>query len=189
MASQSSRAAASIGNGKPEIAHLRIKLFDPGFFRPEGRGFRGRRTPDKGAVAAVTQMENDSVKADTAGDPSYVEKNYADNFSGGSSWGNWETKQSILADMKDNKNNKTNSEVISDLNVRIYGDTAIVTYTSTYDSVYHGEHRARTILSTDIGFARLVCAAARCLWLTILLAKPTVVAERSFPSAPSDLLS
>jgi ketosteroid isomerase-like protein len=94
-------------------------------------------------------MENDSVKGDTAGDPSYVEKNYADNFSGGSSWGNWETKQSILADMKDNKNNKTNSEVISDLNVRIYGDTAIATYKSTYDSLYHGEQRARTILSTD----------------------------------------
>jgi hypothetical protein len=51
--------------------------------------------------------------------------------------------------MKDNKNNKTNSEVISDLNVRIYGETAIATYKSTYDSVYHGEHRARTILSTD----------------------------------------
>ena len=51
--------------------------------------------------------------------------------------------------MKDNKNNQTNSEVISDLNVRIYGDTAIATYKSTYDSGYHGEPRARTILSTD----------------------------------------
>ena len=112
-------------------------------------GKKAGSTPDKSAVAAITQMENDSVKADIAGDPSYVEKNYADNFSGGSSWGNWETKQSILADMKDNKSNKTNSEVISDLNVRIYGDTAIATYQSTYDSVYHGEHRARTILSTD----------------------------------------
>jgi len=28
------------GNGEPEIAHLRIKLFDPSFFRPEGRVFR-----------------------------------------------------------------------------------------------------------------------------------------------------
>ena len=112
-------------------------------------GKKGGSTPDKSTVAAITQMENDSVKADTAGDPSYVEKNYADNFSGGSSWGNWETKQSILADMKDNKKNKNNNEVISDLNVRIYGDTAITTYKSTYDSLYHGEHRARTILSTD----------------------------------------
>src|ERR1700745_2416760 len=117
-------------------------------------GKKASTTTDKNAVATITEMENDSIKADTAGDPSYVEKNYADNFSGGSSWGNWETKQSILADMKDSKNNKTNSEEISDLNVRLYGgDTAIATYKSTYDSMYHGEHRGRTILSTDT-FAR-----------------------------------
>ena len=60
-------------------------------------GKKAVTTTDKNAVATITEMENDSVKADTAGDPSYVEKNYADNFSGGSSWGNWETKQSILA--------------------------------------------------------------------------------------------
>jgi ketosteroid isomerase-like protein len=104
------------------------------------------------ATATITEMENASVTADKAGDSSFIEKNYAENFSGGSSWGNWETKQSILADMKD-KNNKTNSEEISDLKVRLYGDTAIATYRSTYDSMYHGEHRARTILSTDT-FAR-----------------------------------
>ena len=101
------------------------------------------------ATAAITAMENASVTADKAGDSSFVEKNYANNFSGGSSWGNWDTKQSILADMKDSKNNKTNSEEISELNVRLYGETAIATYKSTYDSTYHGEHRARTILSTD----------------------------------------
>lgn len=106
-------------------------------------------TVDAAAIATITEMEIASVEARIAGDPSYVEKNYADNFSGGSSWGNWETKQSILADMKDNKNNETDSEVISDLNVRIYGDTAIAIYKSTYESLYHGEHRARTILSTD----------------------------------------
>ena len=106
-------------------------------------------TVDAAAIATITEMEIASVKADTAGDSSFVEKNYADNFSGGSSWGNWETKQSILANMKDNKNNKTDSEVISDLNVRIYSDTAIATYKSTYDSIYHGVHRERTILSTD----------------------------------------
>jgi len=50
---------------------------------------------------------NASVKADIAGDPSFVEKNCAGNFTGGSSWGSWETKQAILADMNDSKNNKT----------------------------------------------------------------------------------
>jgi ketosteroid isomerase-like protein len=104
---------------------------------------------DAAAVATITQMENASVKADLAGDSSYIQKNYADNFTGGTSWGNWETKQSILADMKDSKSNKTNSEAISEVSVRVYGDTAIATYKSTYDSMYHGEPRARTILSTD----------------------------------------
>jgi ketosteroid isomerase-like protein len=104
---------------------------------------------DAAAVATITQMENSSVKADMAGDSSFVEKNYAENFTGGSSWGSWETKQSILADMKDSKNNKTNSEAISEVSVRVYGDTAIATYKSTYDSLYHGDRRARTILSTD----------------------------------------
>jgi ketosteroid isomerase-like protein len=109
----------------------------------------GNKASDKETVATITEMENASVTADRAGDSSFVEKNYADNFSGGSSWGNWDTKQSILTDMKDSKNNKTNSEEISDLQVRLYGDTAIATYKSTYDSVHHGENRARTILSTD----------------------------------------
>src|SRR5512138_3171563 len=90
-------------------------------------GKKAATTTDKNAVAMITEMENNSVKADMGGDSSFVEKNYADNFSGGSRWGNWKTKQSILADMKDNKNNKTNSEVISELNVRIYGETAIAT--------------------------------------------------------------
>jgi len=122
-------------------------------FTVKAIGKKTGSTPGTDATATITEMENASVKADKAGDSSFVEKNYADNFSGGSSWGNWETKQSILADMKDSKNNKTNSEEISDLNVRFYGDTAIATYKSTYDSLYHGEHRARTILSTDT-FAR-----------------------------------
>ena len=104
---------------------------------------------DAPSVATITQMENSSVKADLAGDSAFIEKNYAENFTGGSSWGNWETKQSILADMKDSKNNKTNSEAISELSVRVYGDAAIATYKSSYDSLYHGSPRARTVLSTD----------------------------------------
>jgi ketosteroid isomerase-like protein len=120
-------------------------------FTPTALGQTNSATADTDATATatITQMENASVKADIAADPSFVQKNYADNFTGGSSWGNWETKQSILADMNDSKNNKTNSEAISELSVRVYGDTAIATYKSTYDSLYHGDRRARTILSTD----------------------------------------
>jgi len=102
------------------------------------------------AVAAITQFENDAVKADLAGDSSFFQKNYADNWTGGFSGGTWNTKESMLADMKDSANNKMNSEEISDLKVRIYdNNTAIATYTDTYDGMVRGEHRAKTVLSTD----------------------------------------
>jgi hypothetical protein len=102
------------------------------------------------AVAAITQFENDAVKADLAGDSSFFQKNYADNWTGGFSGGTWSTKESMLTDMNDSANNKMNSEEISDLKVRIYdSNTAIATYTDTYDGMVRGEHRAKTVLSTD----------------------------------------
>ena len=48
-------------------------------------GKKAGTSNDKDAVATITEMENASVKANKAGDSSFVEKNYADNFSGGSS--------------------------------------------------------------------------------------------------------
>ena len=102
------------------------------------------------AVAAITQIENDAVKADLAGDSTFFEKNYAEDWTGGFSGGTWTTKQSILADAKDTANNKMNSEAISDLKVRIYDNhTAIATYTDTYDGMVRGEHRVKTVISTD----------------------------------------
>ena len=108
-----------------------------------------KKQSDAEVVAAITQMENDSVKADLAGDSSFMEKNYADNFTGGFSGGRWETKESLLADAKDTANNKMTSEQISDLKVRVYGDTAIATYKDSYDAMMRGEHRVKTVLSTD----------------------------------------
>ena len=70
-------------------------------------------------------------------------------FITGTSRGTWDSKQSIASDMKDSKNNKTNSERISDLKVRVHGDVAIATYKNTYDSLIKGQHYARTVLSTD----------------------------------------
>jgi uncharacterized protein DUF4440 len=101
------------------------------------------------AVAAITQFENDAVKADLAGDSSFYQKNYADTWTGGFSGGTWTTKESMLADMKDTAKNKMNSEKINDLKIRVYDDTAIATYTNTYDALIRGERRAKTVLSTD----------------------------------------
>src|SRR5437764_12279687 len=71
------------------------------------------------ALAAITQFENDAVKANLAGDSSFVEKNHPDDWTGGVSGGIWTTKEAVLADVKDSANNKMNSEQISDPKARI----------------------------------------------------------------------
>jgi hypothetical protein len=101
------------------------------------------------AVAAVTKLENDAVKADLADDKAFYVKLLASDWTGGDSGGQWFTKASMLKMMDDAKNNKFNSEKISELKVRAYGDTAVATYKDTYDAMVQGEHRTRTVLSTD----------------------------------------
>jgi len=101
------------------------------------------------AVAAVTKLEHDAVKADLANDKAFYVKYLASDWTGGDSSGQWFTKESMMKMMDDTKNNKFNSEKISDLKVRAYGDTAVATYKDTYDAMVLGEHRSRIILTTD----------------------------------------
>jgi hypothetical protein len=101
------------------------------------------------AVAAVTKLEHDAVKADLADDKAFYEKYLASDWTGGDSSGQWFTKESMLKMMDDTKNNKMNSEKISDLKVRSYGNAAVATYKDSYDAMVLGEHRTRTVLSTD----------------------------------------
>lgn len=107
------------------------------------------RSTDADAIAAITKIENDVPKADLANDTAFYANILADDWTGGTSRGTWDTKASLLADLKDTKNNKTNSEVVSDIKVRVHGDTAIATYKTTYDATIKGEHYARTVVSTD----------------------------------------
>ena len=59
------------------------------------------------------------------------------------------TKAELLKLMADTKNIKTNSEKLSELKVRVYGNTAVATYKDTYDLMIKGEHRDHTIIATD----------------------------------------
>lgn len=105
---------------------------------------------DKGdAVAEVTRLEQESAKADLAGDSSFLKEHAADDYTAGSSWGVTDTKASMLKDMSDQQANKTNKREISELKVRAYGDTAIATFNDSYDMLYHGEHRTRSVMCTD----------------------------------------
>jgi hypothetical protein len=101
-------------------------------------------------VAVITKLESDGVKADLAGDMSWGKKFLADDWMGCDSEGKWYTKAEALKLMADTKNNKFNSEKLTDLKVRVYGNTAIATYKDTYDGLVRGEHRARTVISTDV---------------------------------------
>lgn len=101
------------------------------------------------AVAAITKIENDGIKAGLANDPSWYEKNLASDFTGGTSQATWDTKPSLLSDMKDTANNSTKTQTLSDLKVRVHGDLALATYSTTYDAMYHGKQYARTVLCTD----------------------------------------
>ena len=105
---------------------------------------------DSDAVAAITKLENEAIKATLANDSAFVEKFLANDYTGGTSRGTWDTKASMLADMKDVKNNKTTSQNLTDLKVRVHGDLAVATYSSTYDAMIQGKHYARTVLCTDM---------------------------------------
>lgn len=104
-------------------------------------------------IAAITALEKAWVKADLAGDKAFVQKTFADDYSMGLSKGKWYTKAMYLKDMDDPKN-KTNHEETSELKVRLYGATAIATYTLKYDGLDDGKPTAGTYIVTDT-FARL----------------------------------
>ena len=100
-------------------------------------------------VTAISNLENDAVKADLAGDPAFYQKVLAEDWTRGDSDGSYYTKAELLKLMADTKNIKTNNEKLSELKVRVYGNTAEATYKDTYDILIKGEHRAHTIIATD----------------------------------------
>ena len=100
-------------------------------------------------VKAISNLENDGVKADLAGDPAFYRKVLAEDWTRGDSDGTYYTKDDLLNLMADAKNIKTNSEKLSELKVRVYGDTAVATYKDTYDILIMGQRRAHTIIATD----------------------------------------
>jgi lipopolysaccharide export system protein LptA len=110
---------------------------------------RAQTTVTTDAVTAISNLENDGVKADLAGDPEFYQKVLADDWTRGDSDGTYYTKADLLSLMGDKTSIKTNSEKLSGLKVRVYGDTAVATYKDTYDLLIKGEHRAHTIIATD----------------------------------------
>ena len=100
-------------------------------------------------VTAISNLENEGVKADLAGDPAFYQKVLAEDWTRGDSDGTYFTKAELLSLMADTKSIKINSEKLSELKVRVYGNTAVATYKDTYDLMIKGERRDHTIIATD----------------------------------------
>src|SRR5262249_37072655 len=97
------------------------------------------------AAATVTKLINDDIKASLAGDTNFVKTNYVDGYVEGRSFGTWIAKEQFL----DTASNKVNSRNVSDLNVNVFGDTAIARFRETYDALVQGEQHKRTVICTQ----------------------------------------
>jgi hypothetical protein len=101
-------------------------------------------------IAAITKLENDGIKADLAADASWAQRVLADDWTACDHEGKWYTKADALKMIADTKNNKFNSEKLTELKVRVYGNTAVATYKDTYDALVRGQHQAQSDQVTDV---------------------------------------
>ena len=100
---------------------------------------------------AITKMEKESAKASVEGQAGeWMKSHQASDYTMGTSWGAWETNSELQKQAGNPAKNKTNKRDISDIKVNVYGDhTAIARYKDSYDIMVEGEHRIRTVLTTD----------------------------------------
>jgi hypothetical protein len=126
---------------------LRVSLSGIALFA--GLSVAQAQTATNADVTAISNIERDAVKADLAGDPGFYQRVLAEDWTRGDSDGTYFTKATLLNLMADNNSIKTRSEAISELKVRVYGDTAVATYKDTYDLLIKGQRRAHSIIVTD----------------------------------------
>src|SRR5258707_12171449 len=88
-------------------------LAEPGVAQAQTRA-------DADVVTAISNLENDAVKADLAGDAAFYQKFLAEDWTRGDSDGTFYTKTQIVDLLADPKNFKTNSEKLSELKVHVY---------------------------------------------------------------------
>jgi hypothetical protein len=102
----------------------------------------------------IIQYEQNAAAADLVGDFSYYQKNLADDWSDGMSNGEFQTKKELISVLTNKEHNITFHETLSDIKVRVYGDTGVATYAEVYDALIGGKRVAKTIITTDT-FAKI----------------------------------
>ena len=110
----------------------------------------GQTQGDKNSVDQILiQMEHDWSRADTEKDAAALDRILADDWIGIDFEGTVLTKPEALKDIGADSAS-LESTVLSDMKVRIYGNTAIVTGTDTEKSEYHGKDSSGKYLWTDV---------------------------------------
>jgi len=97
----------------------------------------------------LIQMEHDWSQADTHKDAAALNRILADDWMGIDFEGTVLTKPEALKDITSGSAS-LESTVLSDIKVRVYGNTAIVTGTDTEKSEYHGQDSSGKYLWTDV---------------------------------------
>jgi hypothetical protein len=112
---------------------------------------RAQKGDAKSIEAAITKMEMEYNKAALAGtDGEWNKAHQAHGYVMGTSWGAWMDAAEIQKDSADTAKNKTMKRDVSDMKVTVYGsNTAVARYKESYDLMIKGEHRTRTVLTTD----------------------------------------
>ena len=102
-----------------------------------------------GVEQALMQIEQELTDTLIKGDPSASERYLADSFTFTGPDGMVSTKAQNIADMKSGAL-KIESSKIEDMKVRVYGDTAVVTYATTDKGTYKGRDISGQYRWTDV---------------------------------------
>jgi hypothetical protein len=101
---------------------------------------------DSDAVRAVTNLIGESNSADLAGTTAaWVKTHTVDGYVEGSSFGTWMAKDALM----DTAKNKVLGKTVSNLEVDVFGSTAIARFRQTYDALVEGHRQSRTTICTQ----------------------------------------
>jgi ketosteroid isomerase-like protein len=97
----------------------------------------------------LMRMEQEDTQAFIKGDTAVIDRDVADSMAFTAPDGSTSTKADTISSIKSG-DLKFESSVLSDFKVMQYGDTAVVTYTSTDKGSYKGQDISGTFRWTDV---------------------------------------
>lgn len=112
------------------------------------QGPEGKPSESKN-VLTLKQLEQDWLDAYREGDAAKMDKILADDFIGRWADGSTQTKDEQLKAIRTGAEKHSTNEML-ECNVRLYGDTAVVTGLQTEESVLEGRNGSGTISYTDV---------------------------------------